>query len=83
MIRFSNFRGFVLAGCVTLASFLGTAPARACDCYYVCVFTYECREVPYTVCVTKYDYCGRPYRVYEHRYQTVTVPVKKLVKVRW
>jgi hypothetical protein len=48
---------------------------------YQTVVAYETRVESYTVCVTKYDHCYKPYHVYEKRYRDVQVPVKKQVAV--
>jgi hypothetical protein len=65
-------------GVSTPAAYAGHCAAAYVD---VWVTLYETRQQPYQVCVTKYDYCGRPYHVYETAYKTVHVPVKKLVRV--
>ena len=48
---------------------------------YQTVTAYETRSESYQVCVTKYDNYGCAYKVYETRYRTVQVPVKKVVAV--
>jgi hypothetical protein len=39
------------------------------------VVTYRYEQVPYTVCVVRYDHCGNAYHADEVRYRTVQVPV--------
>lgn len=58
--------------------------ASACDtprCYWKTVTVYVEEQVPYTRYVTKYDHCGKPYRVAVIDYRTVRVPVQQRVKV--
>jgi hypothetical protein len=60
-------------------------PAPRCDdqpsCRYETVTCYETRQVPYAVCVTRYDECGRAYHVNVTRYRCVRVPVTRQVPV--
>ena len=43
---------------------------------------YEYRQVPYTVCVTRYDHCGRAYSVDVVQYRTEQVSVLRRTLVR-
>lgn len=81
----------IAAGALVLGlAFAGTSSAQAGGYGYYggygyvsyrLVVTYVCKEVPYEVCVVKYDHCGHPYHAYETHYRTVHVPVTKYVKV--
>jgi hypothetical protein len=71
----------LLAGSFVCGSVSFAWADHCVPCHYKPVVCYEAREVPYTVCVTRYDHCGRPYHVEVTRYRTVTVRVTKLVKV--
>ncbi len=79
-------RSLIVAAAVTLGLGGAGGLAQACDCppgYRVeTVVTYECRQVPYTVCETRYDDCGRAYQVSVTRYRTVRVAVTRQVLVR-
>jgi hypothetical protein len=72
----------------TLASGLGLASNRASasDCQpnyrYEWVLRHETRQVPYMVCETRYDHCGRAYQVEVTRYRTERVSVWQRVTVR-
>lgn len=63
---------------------LGAESAQACEPQYrwVKVTTYEPQTEKYVDTITKYDHCGRPYRVAVLREQTVIIPVSTWVKVR-
>jgi hypothetical protein len=50
-------------------------------CRYETVTEWVTREVPYTVCETRYDECGRAYHVNVTRYRTVRVQVTRQVPV--
>ena len=50
-------------------------------CHYKTITTYEYIQKPIYSYVTKYDHCGHPYQVKVLSYQTVQVPVQKLIKV--
>ena len=77
---------------VTAGAFCSGA-AVACDPYcpptyvtkqvvrYETVTFYETHCEAYRVCVTLYDSCGAPYRVYETRYRVVRTPVQKQIAV--
>lgn len=93
---FANLRTILLAGLVTVvlsgAAFAGQGfgqggygqchDSNYCQpqCSYKWITTYECRTVPYQVCIVKYDHCGNPYKVYVTKYREIQVPVRKLVK---
>lgn len=78
-----NLRKLLLAGVLGVAGWAASASgAKACDvelCYYHRVTYYVTQEVPVQVCVTRYDYCGRPYQTYQTVYRTVEVPVTRWV----
>jgi hypothetical protein len=69
----------------TAALGFGGGRLHASDCApayrYEWVLRYECRQVPYTVCETRYNHCGRPYHVEVIRYRTERVSVWQLVAV--
>ena len=76
----------------TAFSFAGASQAQACNpapakhCYqpaysYTWVTVHETRRVPYTKYVVKYTHCGKPYVGTTTAYKTVTVPVRKRVRV--
>ncbi|MFN4260703.1 MAG: hypothetical protein ACK4RK_15510 [Gemmataceae bacterium] len=77
----------ILSGCVAAVVLLLAAAPEASACEYktvVCyqtVVTYETRVEPYTVNVTLYDHCGKPYQVTKVLYREVRVPVTKVVAV--
>ncbi len=54
-------------------------PPKVC---YQTVTVYETRQVPYQVCETRYDECGRCYTVTVTRYRCVQVPVTRRVPVQ-
>lgn len=80
LIRSWGMMGVVAASLLAGSASVGT-DGDCTPCYYKKVVCYENQKVPYTVCVTRYDHCGRPYQVEVVRYRTVTVRVVKLVKV--
>ena len=84
---FKNIMKLASAAVLGLGVMLGgTATTQACDtyCYHqVWVTSYECRDVPYTVCVTEYDHCGHAYNTYKTLYRTIRVPFQKLVTVAY
>ncbi len=90
MFSFRRLRHVVAAGFLGIAAgFLGGTSARAggygdyCQpaCHYAYVTEYVPRTTTYTTYVTRYDHCGRPYRVAKVCYRTVQVPVSKRVLV--
>jgi len=50
-------------------------------CHYKTVIVYKTVSKPVVRYITKFDHCGKPYRVKVIKYVHVRVPVKKLVKV--
>ncbi len=50
-------------------------------CAYKTVMTYEYVKKPCAAYITKFDHCGKPYRVRVVTYRTVKIAVPKLVKV--
>jgi hypothetical protein len=84
----TRLRSFVVAA-VLAVSGLGPAVATVqasdyCPPSYRFEYVrcYEYRQVPYTVCVTRYDHCGCPYTVEVVQYRTVQVSVLKRTLVR-
>ena len=80
-------RNLFVAAVVALGIGGVSSLAQACDhCppvyRYETIVTYEYRQVPYTVCETRYDECGRAYTVTVTRYRTVRVAVTRQVLVR-
>jgi hypothetical protein len=78
----------ICAVALAMASFgLTASVARASDCppqyRYEWVLRYETRQVPYTVCETRYDHCGQAYHVNVTRYRTERVGVWHRVAVRY
>ncbi len=88
----NHAKKLAVAGALVLGlAFAGTSSAQAggygyfggghhCVSYRP-VVSYVCKEIPYEVCVVRYDHCGHPYHAYETQYRTVHVPVTRYVKV--
>jgi hypothetical protein len=72
---------------VTLAPAISQAGHYSCSSYravtYRTVTVWEVQRRPVAVYRTKYDHCRRPYRVKDVVYQSVKVPVQRLVRVRY
>ncbi len=85
MRRLFNLKSAALATLLAAGlSFANTASASDCyapRCFYKTITTWEIVEKPYIDYVTKYDHCGQPYLVKVVSYETIRVPVTKLVKV--
>ncbi|MCH9656622.1 MAG: hypothetical protein K0U86_22415 [Planctomycetes bacterium] len=78
----------VLAVLAGIFAVTGAAPVSAGDGYqrqhqyqYQQVTTYKYQKQYKTVYITRYDHCGKPYRVKRVRCYTVKVPVTRWVKV--
>lgn len=79
------FAAAVVIGGLSLVS----STAQACGsprsvqprCYWKTVTEYVSVEQPCVYYVTKYDHCGRSYRVKVVTYKTVRVPVQTRVRV--
>jgi hypothetical protein len=83
----ARIRSLVCAAVLATAGFgFGGGSVQASDCTptyrYEWVQRYETREVPYTVCETRYDHCGRPCQVEVTRYRTERYAVWYRVAVR-
>ena len=80
-------RSLMLTAALAIASLdMAGTTLQASDCYptyrYEWVQRVECRQVPYTVCVTRYDHCGRAYQAEVVRYRTEHVSVWHQIRVR-
>jgi hypothetical protein len=62
------------AGCYSYPSYRTAAPT------YRKVVTWRVQQQPVTVYRTRYDHCGRPYRVKQVIYVSVRVPVRQYVR---
>lgn len=85
MFRLLNARHTIAAALFSASLIAGnTAPAGACEtprCVWKIITTYETVEQPVVNWVTRYDHCGKPYRVKVVSYETIQVPVEQRVKV--
>ena len=77
-------RPIAIATLIALTTFIaaqGSAQACHASCpRYRTITTWEIQKRPVTVYRTLYDHCGRSYRVRQTVYQTVRVPVRRLVR---
>ncbi len=85
-LLFRSLKSVVVAGVVAAGLFANVGNAAASDCYvpryyWKTVVSYSYVQQPYAQWVTKYDHCGKAYRVQVTGYQTVKVPVEHRVKV--
>lgn len=76
----------LLCSAVVTAGLFATGTASAGDChvpryYWKTVISHRYIDEPFTHWVTKYDHCGKAYRVQVTSYRTVKVPVESHVKV--
>ena len=83
-----NLRSLVLAAGLVVAGLgLGATGAQAsdyCPTYrYEWVQRCEYRQVPYTVCITRYDHCGYAYTVHVTRYRSESYTVWRQVRVAY
>jgi hypothetical protein len=86
MCRLFNLRNLAAAAVIGVASGAGGAGGSASACerpVYKVVTVWVDREEPWLDTVVRYDHCYRPYPVDVVRYRTVSVPVRKVVKVSW
>lgn len=81
-----TMRNWLVATMLALGTTLAASDASATDChvpryYWKTIVTYETVREPVRHWVTKYDHCGKPYRVSVTVWETVRVPVEERVKV--
>ena len=79
-------RFFILAALMLTISFasFGTSTAEAGHyprCYYKTVTAYKIVKKPIVQYITKYDHCGKPYRVKIVTWKTVKIPYQKRIRV--
>ncbi|WP_278465653.1 hypothetical protein [Gimesia maris] len=70
---------FAVSGSSTVSAGYGYPPQRHCKYKQITSYQYQTRYQ--TVFVTRYDHCGKPFRVKTVRSFIVKVPVTRLVKV--
>ncbi|WP_298868200.1 hypothetical protein [uncultured Gimesia sp.] len=70
---------FAVTGAAPVSAGYGHQPQQQCQ--YRQVTTYKYQKQYKTVYITRYDHCGKPYRVKSVRCYTIKVPVTRWVKV--
>ena len=86
MLSFKSLKiALICTGCLVLGSmsqtaFAGSYSQRDVCCQLKPVVTYQNQRQRVVHYVTRYDHCGRPYRVRQICYRTVRVPVTKWIR---
>jgi hypothetical protein len=86
-----HFKKFAIVTAIVGAAFALTPSASSAGCYsyptyrtaaptYRKVVTWHVQRQPVTVYRTRYDHCGRPYRVKQVTYLSVRVPVARYAR---